>query len=87
MDISRPIVNVYHNKLAIAVDWDVEVDLTRMRRNSYSGNSGGGGSGNANGYLGGGVGGGGSVGGSIVSGGVTGGVTGYNNGEEAQTGQ
>lgn len=27
MDIARPIVNIYHNKLAIAVDWFVHVDL------------------------------------------------------------
>ena len=27
MDIARPISNIYHNKLAIAVDWFVHVDL------------------------------------------------------------
>lgn len=27
LDIARPIVNIYHNKLAIAVDWFVHVDL------------------------------------------------------------
>jgi hypothetical protein len=26
MDIARPIINVYHNKLAIAVDWFVHAD-------------------------------------------------------------
>lgn len=27
MDIARPVANIFHNKLAIAVDWFVHVDL------------------------------------------------------------
>ena len=28
MDVCRPITNIYHNKLAIAVDWFVNIDNT-----------------------------------------------------------
>ena len=43
MDVCRPIGNIYHSKLAIAVDWIVFVDNTQTNGNN---NIGGGGVGN-----------------------------------------
>ncbi len=34
MDVCRPIGNIYHSKLAIAVDWIVFVDNTQLNGNN-----------------------------------------------------
>ena len=38
MDVCRPIGNIYHSKLAIAVDWIVFVDNTQKNGNNNVGN-------------------------------------------------
>lgn len=58
MDVCRPIANVYHNKLAIAVDWFVYIDNTTSVSADVC---------NTSGSVGGGVYGSGSVGGSVYS--------------------